>query len=121
MSIHGINTDPVFISVQGHCPSCGRTTLMVNPKGGDIFCSYETCRRPDAASAILYDGQETGHLVTVKKDGFWTAKHPLIERLDDALLTCRIGDYIQQQRAWINPGIYRITSLDGQWFRERIS
>lgn len=114
-----VNDEVPFVNVQGHCPSCSRTTLMVDPKGGDVFCSYDRCERPDAASVLLYDGQETGHVVTVTPDG-WTAKHPLIERVDDALLRCKVGDYIQEHRAWIDPGVYRITRLDDRWFRERI-
>jgi len=116
-----VHNEPVFVPIAGYCPACSRTTLMVDPKGGDIFCSYENCQRPDAASVLLYDAQESGHMVIVGKDGYWTAKHPLIERVDDGVLRCDIGNYIQEHKAYIDPGTYRITRLDDRWFRERLS
>jgi hypothetical protein len=73
--------------VQGFCPACGSRGLTLGD-GGRIRCSVYGCRRPDALASIIDDG-EIHHLVTFHADSF-TIKHPLIERLDNALMRCTL-------------------------------
>lgn len=72
-------------SVPGYCPmGCGQTLFRAS--GGYITCRYLKCPRPDAVSTILED-RETEHLVTFAETAF-TVRHPLRERLDEALMDC---------------------------------
>lgn len=113
------------MDVQGYCPlGCGQTLFVGD--GGYVTCSYSECPRPDAASDILLD-PETEHVVTLASEGF-TVKHPLRERLDDALLDCMLHETIQHGGPPAAPGIYRVThvghdpvnsSLGGDWHWER--
>lgn len=71
--------------IDGYCPmGCGETLQIV--VGGLIECSMIFCPRPDAVARIL-DDPETEHIVELHDDGY-SIKHPLRERLDDALLDC---------------------------------
>jgi hypothetical protein len=47
--------------------------------------------RPGAASEILAD-RKTEHIVEITNSG-WAIRHPLAERLDDALMTCERTPY----------------------------
>src|SRR5688500_2844512 len=70
------------------CPVCGRPdTLYLNGKGM-IDCIFLRCPRPAAAHEILSD-RETEHVVDLGEEGF-TLRHPVRERLDDALLDCDV-------------------------------
>jgi hypothetical protein len=80
------------ISVKGYCPMCGRASLVVPEEGGDVVCMHTGCPAPDAVSKLL-DDRETEHLVQVTFRG-WTVRHPLKERIGDALMTCRLGAYL---------------------------
>lgn len=73
--------------VQGHCPACGWESLTLAAEG-HVTCGRLDCPRPDAASVLLGDS-ETQHVVVLGEDEF-TIRHPLIERLDDALLDCQL-------------------------------
>ncbi|MGW0578323.1 DUF6085 family protein [Streptomyces sp. NPDC002920] len=75
-------------SVAGHCPmGCGET-LQRRAADGIIVCSAAGCPRPNAVDVILRE-PETEHIVQFDEDGF-TIRHPLRERLDDALMRCEL-------------------------------
>jgi hypothetical protein len=52
------------------------------------MCCWPDCPRPTAAHEILAD-RETEHIVDLGTEGF-TLRHPLRERLDDALMDCDV-------------------------------
>jgi hypothetical protein len=81
----------VVRKVHGRCPACAQETLSL---GSDnrLRCLSDGCPRPDAAHLILGDG-ETEHVVIFGESG-WTLYHPLRERLDDGLATCRLHRYL---------------------------
>lgn len=84
---------------------CG--TTLFRAVSGHIYCTTETCPRPNAVAEILADG-ETAHIVVVDRDGF-TVRHPLRERLDDALLTCDVHASIPRLAGPPHkPGRYRV-------------
>ena len=58
---------------------------------GAIVCARPGCPRPDAVNTLLGD-QETEHIVQFDAAGF-TIRHPLRERLDDALMQCELHSY----------------------------
>jgi hypothetical protein len=102
--------------IPGYCPmGCGRTLFAA--VGGHITCSYIHCPRPTAVDDLLED-QETDHLVTFDVTGF-TVRHPLRERLDDALMSCRLHEFC----AGLDgppalPGLYRVAPRfdgSGRW------
>lgn len=79
--------------VQGNCPwGCGETLFLSGH--GVIECVRPECVAPVASTAILWE-RETEHVVTFGSDGY-QAKHPLRERVGDALLGCDIGEGVQQ-------------------------
>lgn len=71
--------------VAGHCPACGWQSLFLG-KGGHVTCARLACPNPTAVDEIL-DDRETEHIVTLHATTF-TIRHPLIERVGDALMTC---------------------------------
>ena len=73
--------------VRGTCPACGRPDLAVTG-AGYLVCCDQDCPRNTAAAELLMD-PVVEHVIQLDRDGF-TMRHPLIERLDDALLTCSI-------------------------------
>ncbi|WP_329214846.1 DUF6085 family protein [Streptomyces sp. NBC_01485] len=76
------------LPVAGHCPmGCGET-LQRRDLDSAIVCAADACPRPDAVDTILRE-QETEHIVQFDEDGF-TIRHPLRERLDDALMHCEL-------------------------------
>jgi hypothetical protein len=93
--------------VTGNCPmGCGRTLFL--GKGGYITCSYVHCPRPDAVADLLAD-RETEHLATFDADGF-TIRHPLRERLDNALMTCDLHALCANMPGPpVQPGTWRVT------------
>lgn len=104
----GRGTDPR--AVAGRCPmGCGETLFLGD--GGYITCSFIRCPRPDAVADLLAD-RETEHIVLFGEDGF-TVRHPLRERLDDALMECRLHEYIASLSGPpVKPGRYRATPGD---------
>jgi hypothetical protein len=91
-------------TVQGRCPACGSEALMLG-EGGFVTCSRLDCPRPEAAALILADG-DTAHLVELRETDF-TVRHPLCERLDDALLSCTLHQHLQLMPPR-RPGRYRV-------------
>lgn len=70
------------------CPmGCG-ATLHLMPVGV-IRCLARKCPEPMAASMILAD-EETEHVV-VYKGGTYVVRHPLRERIGDALVECELA------------------------------
>jgi hypothetical protein len=107
-----------LIEVKGHCPACGKESLFLGD-GGYVTCSRLECPRPDAVSTLLED-KETAHIVRLAGEGY-TVRHPLIERLDDALMSCTV-DLAIQGRGQPHPddyGMYRMTPLGDLWAYER--
>lgn len=101
--------------VKGYCPSCGNETLFLG-EGGYVTCSLIGCENPTAASDILFDGKETCHLATFTDDA-WSIKHPLIERIDNALLSCDLFTEMGGRSGPpVKPGTYRVTpDGEGGW------
>lgn len=103
--------------VNGACPMCGYETLAL--EGGDLVCLRDECPRPTAASEILHD-YEIHHRVRLNEDSF-NVLHPLHERLDGALMRCRVAEGISE---WSGPkyavGEYRVYNFGEeteQWER----
>jgi hypothetical protein len=99
-------------SIAGNCPmGCGETLFL--GAGGFVTCSYLTCPRPDAASRILADA-ESEHIVEFGRREF-TVRHPLKERLDDALMRCDLHEHITRLAGPpVKPGRYRARPNLGQ-------
>lgn len=97
---------------------CGETLHL--GEGGFVTCMKLECPAPDAASSILED-QETEHVVTFTLTGF-TIRHPLKERLGDALLTCDLQELLSAQGdAPQVHGRYRAFQPEGgTWYMERL-
>lgn len=100
------------------CPACGQNTLATAPitlpqredylqEGEGIACTNTDCWRPSAAQEILAD-RETEHVVSFDETGF-VIRHPLRERLDDALLYCELHEECQEMGSppEEGPGRYR--------------
>lgn len=101
-------------AVDGFCPmGCGPNLFL--DEAGRVTCSLVDCPRPDAAAAIL-DDRETEHLVTFSPTAF-TVRHPLRERLDDALMECQLHEHIAGlDGPPVKPGLYRALAEDvGEW------
>jgi hypothetical protein len=93
---------------------CGETLSVMG--GGHVTCRKLECPRPDAVSEILAD-RETEHLVTFSPTAF-TVRHPLRERLDDALMDCELHEFIAAlDGPPVLPGLYRALESedDGGW------
>lgn len=116
--------------VAGFCPACGQELLVLTDTG-HIICALSDCPNQGAVDDLL-DDRETGHVVVFGETEF-TIRHPLIERLDDALLDCDLhriiagldGPPVQpgRYRARHIPGEFAVTrhSLAGQWVWELLS
>jgi hypothetical protein len=93
--------------LQGHCPACGRTSLMTGA-GGHITCGHLECPDPTAVDRLLDDG-ETEHVMTVHRDYSFTIRHPLKERLDGALEDCAVHNLALHRSTRLpEPGSYRV-------------
>lgn len=106
-----------YVRVQGKCPhGCG-DTLEVNLHNRRHSCSNAACPDRHAVQAIL-DHDETSHIVRIDEHG-WTAKHPILERVEDRLFDCEVGKGLalfEGPPAWIEPGDYEVTvNDDGTW------
>mgnify|MGYP001569443309 FL=1 len=104
--------------VVGYCPACGSQTLFLGD-GGHVTCSRLDCPRPTAADELLAD-DETHHVVQLGPKTF-TVRHPLHERLDDALMTCGVHERIAgMDGPPAASGRYRVR-VDGElWNWERM-
>jgi len=108
-----------IVDLRGCCPvGCG-STLHLMP-GGLIACLGENCPDPTAVQLLLLDC-ETEHIVVFTDSGF-TIRHPLRERLDDALLTCALQEYTSSfmAAAAVRPGKYRAVLKGGLWSWEEL-
>lgn len=102
------------MEIDGYCPmGCGKTLFVGD--GGYITCSFVECPRREAAAQLLED-RETEHLVTFGQVGF-TVRHPLRERLDDALMSCQLHEHIAGLSGPpVQPGRYRaLAEGAGEW------
>lgn len=105
--------------VTGYCPmGCGQTLFA--GEGGHVTCSYGMCPNPSAVDELLAD-RETEHIVQLGEYGF-DVKHPLRERLDDALLGCSLARWIGEQAPADLPpvGRYRVREPAGDTEWERL-
>ena len=95
--------------VAGTCPACGSQSLFLG-SGGHVTCRIDKCPNPCAADEILAD-REIEHIVVLHHDpdeGF-TIRHPLRERIADALLDCDLHSFLSQREGPpARPGRYRV-------------
>jgi hypothetical protein len=100
-------------AVQGYCPmGCGRTLFLAD--GGYVTCSYLHCPRRDAVVDLLADG-ESEH-IAVFGEATFTIRHPLRERLDDALMDCVLHEYCEAlDGPPVQPGRYRAVLSGERW------
>lgn len=105
--------------IEVHCPACGHQSLVI--AAGRIACAYEACPEPDAAHRILSE-PEILHVFRIHGDQTFTVRHPLIERLDNRLMECRLANVLQHVLHYSptqpEPGDYRVALVkDGtvQW------
>lgn len=106
-------------TVTGYCPlGCGETLFLGD--GGHVTCGRLDCPRPDAVSDLLHDA-ETEHIVSFGTDGF-TVRHPLRERLDDALMRCALHEHIATMDGPpVAPGRYRAVANSTSWVWEAVA
>jgi hypothetical protein len=99
---------------------CGQTLLLTDEDSAQsdglavtVCCGNPECPRPHAVAEIIADA-ETEHLVTFTESD-WTIKHPLRERLNDALLKCELPSFVGQFFAlnYVDAGRYRVRSKPG--------
>ncbi|MEI5520699.1 DUF6085 family protein [Streptomyces brasiliscabiei] len=110
-------SEPHLIYIRGHCPACGASLFL--GAGGYLTCQQLECPQPDAAHRILAD-RETEHIVQFDDEGF-TIRHPLRERLDDALMRCDLHRHCASLPGPPGaPGRYRAVARRGDWEFQRI-
>lgn len=114
------------IEVAGFCPACGAAELFLRRPGlgggptRRIFCYADRCPNPNAVDAILSD-EEVLHVVTIGETSF-TTRHPLIERVGDALMACDLAVSLAERQAPFEPGVYRASrTSDDQWSLQRVT
>lgn len=110
--------------VSGYCPmGCGPTlhTVLDPWLGAVVACSSPACPRPSACSEILADA-ETEHVVEFGERTF-TVRHPLRERIDNALMTCQVHNHIERlDGPPVEPGLYRaLPAKSGGWTWEPVT
>lgn len=101
--------------VYGFCPQgCGQT-LQVDGIG-TVSCYAPSCPRPDSVHLLLQD-PETEHVVSVREDGY-TTRHPLRERVNDALFSCVVHaeahDMATEKAGRGELGEYRVTAVEDE-------
>lgn len=106
--------------VHGYCPmGCGTTLYLAD--AGHIVCTSGRCPRPTAADELLSD-PETGHIVEFTDDSF-TLRHPLRERLDNALFNCAMhAELGKLDGPPVQSGRYRVRQrgTEQRWRWERV-
>jgi hypothetical protein len=113
-----------MINIDGYCPmGCGQTLRAEQDRAVNrIICWGSKCPDPMAAQKVLQNS-ETEHIVRFSfgSDGF-TIRHPLRERLDDALLYCKLTDFCSGLPGPPDgvPGSYRATPEADVWAFERM-
>jgi hypothetical protein len=99
----------MIVPIHGICPSCGERKLFAGSGTGTLQCLNGECKRPEAANEILNDPIRD-HLL-VLNDRSWTVMHPLIERLDNKMLDCQMGDrvtHLMETVILVDHGVYRV-------------
>jgi hypothetical protein len=111
------------ILLEGHCPTCGNQTLYAEEMRAvnRIICMGDDCPDPHSAHRILQDDQ-TDHVVHFSGAGF-TIRHPLRERIDDALMDCELHLALMGMPGPPEgrPGRFRVFLKDGVWGMERLT
>lgn len=102
--------------VQGYCPmGCGETLMLA--QGGYVTCGLLPpggCPNPTAVADLLGD-RRTDHLVYIDSNS-WNVLHPLHERLNDAVLSCPLGEYLASLGGPpVKPGAYRAVFESSGW------
>lgn len=112
-----------MILLEGHCPTCGNQTLYAEEMRvvNRIICMGDDCPDPHSVHRILQDSQ-TDHIVHFSGAGF-TIRHPLRERIDDALIDCELHLALM---GFPGPpegrsGRFRAFQKDGVWDMERLT
>ena len=110
-----------MINIEGFCPmGCGPTLRAEESRAvNKIVCWYENCPDPLAAQRILHD-PHADHLVNFTGSGF-TIRHPLRERIDDALMNCELHLFLMTLPGPPEgrPGSFQVSEKDGGWNLER--
>jgi hypothetical protein len=111
-------TEDNFPTVEGYCPmGCGESLYLAG--GGYVTCRSQRCPRPDAVSTLLED-REAEHIVEFYEDTF-TVRHPLRERIDDALMSCELHSRIAGLSGPpVQLGRYRATEAELNWVFTRV-
>jgi hypothetical protein len=103
------------VRIDGFCPmGCG-TTLALSAQG-QIACAGRFCPNPVAVQQILGDS-ETEHIVEFMEENF-VIRHPLRERVDDALLECELHHYLSALDGPPVAGRYRARRRTEKWQHE---
>jgi hypothetical protein len=87
------------------CPACGQHHLVADDLG-NVICMNEACDRPTAVHDLLED-PELGHIVAVDREGSFTVRHPLNERLQDDLFSCDLLAHLNSLSLPMPAGVYR--------------
>jgi hypothetical protein len=108
-------------SIAGHCPACG-TDSLIRGFQGRIQCANTLCDERTAVDTLLTDPHLMDHLVRLTADTF-TVRHPLIERLNDALFDCEVMLAIVPmiEDGDEEPGTYRVTGEAPDYTLEEVS
>lgn len=111
-----------MILIDGFCPMCGSQTLYAEEMRvvNRIICIGDDCPDPQATHRILSDSS-TDHLVTFTGSGF-TIRHPLRERIDDALMDCELHLHLMSMPGPPEgrPGVFQISGEGGNWALQRL-
>lgn len=93
--------------VKGHCPACGRTSLVVGVENY-LVCGHLECPDPEALNRLLDDG-ETDHVITIHRDSSFTLTHPLADRASGVLDWCPVHrSAMDHSSRFPAPGRYRV-------------
>lgn len=92
------------VKIRGYCPmGCGETLAVrliyvaaIDEKLAPafIYCTNPLCPKLEAVQEIL-DDPETEHVVTFNTF-MYSMKHPLRERINGELLSCRLGEHLDE-------------------------
>lgn len=97
--------------VDAYCPACGLRTVTLG-QAGNLYCRWAECPDQSAVHTILSD-RETEHIVYLGLEA-WTIRHPLRERINDALLRCQLNDALRDLAAPVEASQWRLTLIPGR-------